>query len=146
MIVWIKTVHCRSKMHCVMCRSRKSSNWRIGLRSVFSLPNNDADFNCPYGVIWGFDSKRKTDDIVVDIAESPSIIGVAEWNRVQHDINEEGSDEIKTLLRLYWGKLMLSTKTCWINDARSGIVRLWEKEKAGKVMAPTLGIRYIESN
>lgn len=53
MQLFVNTVHCTSRAHCKLCRDKTGGRWwREDLKKIVSLPNNDADFTCPYGVPW----------------------------------------------------------------------------------------------
>jgi hypothetical protein len=51
--LFVLSTHCTSKVHCGTCRSKMGgSKWRASLKEIFELPNNDIDFECPYGMQW----------------------------------------------------------------------------------------------
>jgi len=51
---FVDTVHCLSRAHCNTCRDLEVGRpWRKNLMSLFVLPDNQADFECPYGKKWG---------------------------------------------------------------------------------------------
>jgi hypothetical protein len=68
--------HCSSRKHCQACRSVKSNNFRSSVNSFYNIGQDD--FECPYGVNWGFQkavstpvvSKPVTDVIAEDSAPS----------------------------------------------------------------------------
>jgi hypothetical protein len=45
---------CKSRRHCVVCRDQSQTSWRLSLTAVYSVPGAP-DFNCPFGLPWGFD-------------------------------------------------------------------------------------------
>lgn len=49
-----KTRHCTSRAHCQTCRDQENGRaWRGQLETVYSLPDGEVDFVCPYGGEWG---------------------------------------------------------------------------------------------
>ncbi len=44
---------CKSNVHCETCRN-KNSKMRIKWHEIYELPNNETDFECPYGKDWGY--------------------------------------------------------------------------------------------
>lgn len=51
---FVDTEHCLSKAHCTTCRDLVGGyQWRNSLKSLFVLPNDQIDFECPYGKKWG---------------------------------------------------------------------------------------------
>lgn len=51
---FVDTIHCMSKAHCNTCRNKEGGRpWRKGLTSLFVLPDDKVDFECPYGKDWG---------------------------------------------------------------------------------------------
>jgi hypothetical protein len=50
---FIYTQHCRSKIHCGVCRDLQGGReWRQGLTELFVLPNDEVDFECPLKKAW----------------------------------------------------------------------------------------------
>lgn len=48
------TIHCLGRRHCNNCRNlEEGHNWRRNLLKLYVLPNNNVDFECPYGKKWG---------------------------------------------------------------------------------------------
>ncbi len=53
MLNFVKTAHCKLRVHCETCRDLKGGhNWRESLRKSLTLPNDETDFECPHGVPW----------------------------------------------------------------------------------------------
>ncbi len=47
------TIHCLSRAHCNTCRNLEGGRtWRKSLTSLFVLPDEKVDFECPYGKKW----------------------------------------------------------------------------------------------
>jgi hypothetical protein len=47
---FIRSFHCRSEAHCNTCRDRVGGReWRKSQSSLYVLPNNEVDFECPFG-------------------------------------------------------------------------------------------------
>lgn len=49
--------HCSSRKHCQACRSVKSNNFRKSVSGFYNIEK--VDFECPYGVNWGFQKAQK---------------------------------------------------------------------------------------
>ena len=53
MELFVLTNHCKSKAHCGTCRNLNDGrNYREKLSKMFLLPDNNVDFECPYGEKW----------------------------------------------------------------------------------------------
>jgi hypothetical protein len=54
-IAFIETPTCRNRSHCATCRDPgpEGERWRLVLSRVFPLPDDNANFTCPFGVEWG---------------------------------------------------------------------------------------------
>ena len=51
---FILTSHCQLQLHCATCRrsSAYGVKWRRDLRKAFELPDNEINFDCPFGARW----------------------------------------------------------------------------------------------
>ncbi len=53
MQLFVQTNHCASRRHCGTCRNlEEGRQWREGLKKHFTLPKDEVDFTCPYGIPW----------------------------------------------------------------------------------------------
>jgi hypothetical protein len=53
MQLFVITAHCTSRLHCRVCRNKEGGRiWRQSLAKNFTLPDNNIDFECPYGLQW----------------------------------------------------------------------------------------------
>jgi hypothetical protein len=53
MQLFVLTNHCTCRRHCKTCRNlEEGRSWRQGLQKFFTLPKNEVDFSCPYGIPW----------------------------------------------------------------------------------------------
>jgi hypothetical protein len=53
MHLFVLSTHCQSRAHCKVCRNFDGGRkWRESLSKAYQLPNNDVDFECPYGMQW----------------------------------------------------------------------------------------------
>lgn len=76
MQLFVTTVHCTSKLHCKTCRNKDGGrNWRQSLSKNFELPDNNVDFECPYGLQWGTQPpvKNSPEDCPDCIREKPKL-------------------------------------------------------------------------
>ena len=47
------SVTCTSQAHCNLCRNKEEGRtWRQSLTAAYSLPEDQVDFECPYGKAW----------------------------------------------------------------------------------------------
>jgi hypothetical protein len=59
MQLFVLTNHCKAKVHCKTCRSPQGGlNWRRSLKKMFKLPDDNENFDCPWGVPWGDDAQK----------------------------------------------------------------------------------------
>ena len=50
---FVETIHCTSRIHCKGCRNLVTGrDFRKKLSEFYELPNNDIDFECPFGIPW----------------------------------------------------------------------------------------------
>jgi len=55
-LTWTETAHCRSRVHCNLCRDREGGRlWRKKLSEHFRVPNDEVDWVCPYRQTWNSD-------------------------------------------------------------------------------------------
>ena len=48
-----ETEHCTTKAHCKICRDFvRGRKWRESIKNTFEVPDNDTDWECPYGKAW----------------------------------------------------------------------------------------------
>ena len=53
MQLFVLTNHCKTKVHCKACRSKEGGRqWRTSLKKMFQLPEDNVDFECPWGEAW----------------------------------------------------------------------------------------------
>jgi len=59
---------------CATCRdtSKYGIRWRRNLQKLYKLPNNDTDFECPWGLKWGY-KDGGLGDIVAKALKLPGI-------------------------------------------------------------------------
>lgn len=56
MQLFVLTNHCKAKVHCKTCRNREGGRpWRTSLKKMFQLPDDNVDFECPWGEQWNSD-------------------------------------------------------------------------------------------
>ena len=55
-----ETTACLQEVHCITCRNRENGyKFRESLSKAFKLPNDEINFECPYGKEWEHKSKSK---------------------------------------------------------------------------------------
>ena len=61
MKLFVQTGVCTSRANCPTCRDpgEVGRTWRLSLAKVFELPDDDVNFDCPYGVPWGEGEKHQ---------------------------------------------------------------------------------------
>jgi hypothetical protein len=54
MQLFVLSNHCKSEAHCATCRDLEGDGrrWRKNLTKYFLLPDDNIDFECPYGKKW----------------------------------------------------------------------------------------------
>lgn len=61
---------CAERKFCVACRDRKGgAEWRKAMGAGFELPDGQTDFECPYGIQWGYDGSFLLGEAVARVAQ-----------------------------------------------------------------------------
>jgi hypothetical protein len=87
---FVKSAACLSMAHCITCRDKKERSWRESLKKGFSLPGDCADFDCPYGLPWGYygssGSAEKAQSKIMRLIEGARNYIRAEWGSAQSQV------------------------------------------------------------
>jgi hypothetical protein len=66
---FVDTPFCAGRKFCQVCRNLEGgAEWRKAMGKSFDLPGG-TDFECPYGVRWGYDGAFRLGDAVASVAQ-----------------------------------------------------------------------------
>ena len=64
MQAFTRSIHCRSRVHCVVCRDLEGGQpWRTAMAERFDVPGRGVDFKCLEGLPWDVKENDVPDEV-----------------------------------------------------------------------------------